>query len=91
MYNGEFAIFYTKSEAAQKFVINTINGKIPGVEARGPRLIIRPNFHVEFPDVLDRMQPELLIARAISMHVGINCAASQVQICSVKKNDRNAQ
>ena len=34
LYNGEFEIFYTKSETAQNFVINTINGKIPAVALR---------------------------------------------------------
>ena len=86
-YNGEIVIFYTKSETAQAFVIKAINGNLPGIQARGPRVIISPNFHVEFPAVLDRMQSELVIAKAISMHVGV----AQVQIRNVKKNDKTGR
>ena len=61
LYNGEFVIYYTGNAFAQNWVIGIVNErlKLPGIKARGPRVETRPNFHVEFPAILDKLQPEI--------------------------------
>ena len=60
---------------------------LPGIKARGPRDDdgTRPNLHVEFPVVLNGMQPETVIKEAISLHVGVNC--EYIHICSTRNNE----
>ena len=88
MFNGEHVTFITKDKYAQNFVIRTINEKLklPGIIARGPRVGTKPNFHVKFPAVLDRFQPEIVIEKALSMHLNIEDISIQVR--GIKKNEQ---
>ena len=75
LYNGKIAIFYTKSNLAQNFVIQTINEKLklPGIKARPPWTEARPNFHAFFPSVMNNFKPEHVLKEAIAMHTEIDC------------------
>ena len=89
VYNGNHITFFTKDKFAQKFVILTINEKLklPSIKAKGPRAGTKPNLIVKFLGVLHRMQPEIVLAKAISMHVDIECDSTHIQVRSMKKNE----
>ena len=90
VYNGKHVTFYTKNVFAQNFVIKTINEKLKfsGIKAKGPRPLgqNQPNLHAEFPAVLKRIQPEMILKEAISMHVAVEC--DSIKICNIKQNKR---
>ena len=90
VYNGEYVIFFIRNAFAQNFVIDTIKEKLklPGIKARGPRdpTESRPNFHVEFPSALNRMQPETVLQKAISLHIDIQLNSESVKIRNIKMN-----
>ena len=69
------ATFFAKSECAQAFIIEVINGrvKLPGIKARGPREESKPNLDVNFPAAVDKMQPELLLNQLLQMHANVDC------------------
>ena len=71
------ATFYTRSAFAQNFVICIINEnlKLWGIKARVPRIESKPNFFADFPSILDKLDPINVLQRAISLNMGIECAA----------------
>ena len=67
--------YFTKNETSLKSVIYVIKERLrlPGIVARGPRFLSRPNLHLEFPAVLNSLQPEMVIKHAISINAEFDC------------------
>ena len=68
-------------------MIQAINEKLnlPGIKARGPLVQTKPNFYVDFPGVLDRTDPVIVIKEAILLHTNLQCTPA---IRSVKPKER---
>ena len=69
-------IFYIKNEYYQKFVLRIINKnlKLPGIVARGPRVVVKPNLHVDLPSVMNRLYPAVVVKKAIPINADIECS-----------------